>query len=81
MDGSGRALDNVFIERFWWSIKYEDIYIHSYTDGKTLYRGVESYISFYNNERPHKSLGYLTPSEVYLKGINNSSSQALAAVV
>jgi len=81
MDSRGRALDNVYIERFWWSIKYEDIYIHSYTDGKALYKGIESYIDYYNNERPHQSLGYRTPAEVYFESLNIGCSHRLSAVV
>jgi putative transposase len=67
MDGKGRALDNVFIERFWRTIKYEDIYLHEYRDGKSLYEGLLSFIQFYNYERKHQSLAYLTPSQVYLE--------------
>ena len=81
MDSRGRALDNVYIERFWWSLKYEDIYLHSYTDGKALYKGIESYINFYNNERPHQSLGYRTPAEVYFERLNIDCSHRLTAVV
>lgn len=67
MDGKGRALDNVFIERFWRTIKYEHIYLHEYGDGKSLYEGLLSFIQFYNYERKHQSLDYLTPSQVYLE--------------
>lgn len=81
MDSRGRALDNVYIERFWWSIKYEDIYLHSYTDGKSLYKGIESYIDYYNNERPHQSLQYRTPAEVYFESLNIDYSHTLTAVV
>ncbi len=55
MDGKGRALDNIFIERFWRTIKYEDIYLKEYRDGKELYRGLLEYIQFYNFERKHQS--------------------------
>ena len=67
MDGKGRALDNIFIERFWRTLKYEHIYLHEYTDGKSLYEGLLSFIQFYNYERKHQSLAYLTPSQVYLE--------------
>ena len=67
MDGKGRALDNVFIERFWRTIKYEHIYLHEYRDGKSLYEGLLRFIQFYNYERKHQSLAYLTPSQVYLE--------------
>jgi len=65
MDGRGRALDNVFIERFWRSIKYEDIYLKNYDTVYELYHGLNTYIKFYNQKRLHQSLGYQTPSEVY----------------
>ncbi len=65
MDGKGRWLDNVVIERFWRSIKYEDIYLKSYENPIELHKGIESYISRYNSERPHQSLGNATPDEVY----------------
>ena len=61
MDGKARALDNVFVERFWRTIKYEDIYLKEYKDGKALFEGLLSYIQFYNFERKHQSLLYLTP--------------------
>jgi putative transposase len=67
MDGKGRALDNIFIERFWRTIKYEHIYLHEYRDGKSLYEGLLSFIQFYNYKRKHQSLAYLTPSQVYLE--------------
>ena len=65
MDGKGRALDNVFIERFWRTIKYEDIYLKEYKDGKALFDGLLSYVQFYNHERKHQSLLYLTPNQVF----------------
>ena len=65
MDGRGRCLDNIFIERFWRSLKYEDIYIKDYASVSALYEGVKQYIRFYNTERPHQSLTYKTPYEVH----------------
>lgn len=65
MDGKGRALDNVYIERLWRSLKYEDIYLNSYEIMKDLKEGVKRYFIFYNAERFHQSLGYLTPEEMY----------------
>lgn len=65
MDGRGRMLDNIFIERLWRSVKYEDIYIHDYDDGRATRQGLGKYFRFYNSERPHQSLGGLTPVEVY----------------
>src|SRR5262249_11256347 len=68
MDGKGRCLDNVFVERFWRTIKYEELYVKGYETVKALTEGLESYFPFYNEERPHQSLGYRTPAEVYLRG-------------
>jgi putative transposase len=68
MDGKGRCLDNVFVERLWRSVKYEDIYPHSYEAVPELQRGLEYYFPFYNEERPHQSLDYRTPEEVYQAG-------------
>ena len=65
MDGRGRALDNVFIERLWRTIKYEDIYLKDYEDVDELYEGLTSYLAFYDRERPHQALDYRTPNEVY----------------
>lgn len=65
MDSVGRATDNVFVERLWRSLKYEDIYIKGYETVKDLLVGLEVYFDFFNNERPHQSLGYKTPSEIY----------------
>ncbi len=65
MDGRGRALDNIFIERLWRSVKYEDIYLKDYTFVPQLETGLADYFSFYNEERPHQSLNYRTPAELY----------------
>jgi len=65
MDGRGRALDNIMIERFWGSLKREKIYINEYSTVEELKSGVSEYIEFYNNERPHQSLKEHYPSEVY----------------
>lgn len=65
MDGKGRAIDNIFIERLWRSVKYEDIYLWSYSDGWELETGLKKYFNFYNQERPHQSLRYKTPKEIY----------------
>ncbi len=65
MDGRGRALDNVFVERLWRTVKYEDIYIRSYETVPELHRGLHRYFGFYNDERLHQSLGYRTPAAVY----------------
>ena len=65
MDGRGRALDNVFTERLWRSLKYEDIYPKDYQSPPQARQGISQYLRFYNWERPHQSLGYRTPAEVY----------------
>jgi putative transposase len=65
MDGKGRWVDNVFIERLWRSVKYEDVYLKEYPTVLALRHGLNEYFKFYNDERPHDSLGTWTPSEVY----------------
>jgi putative transposase len=65
MDGRGRAIDNVFIERLWRSVKYEDVYLRDYCEGIELHAGLERYFTFYNTRRYHSSLEYSTPVEVY----------------
>jgi putative transposase len=65
MDGKGRWVDNVFVERLWRSVKYEDIYLHAYETLKEVRLALASYFSFYNARRPHQSLGDRTPEEVY----------------
>ncbi|MEN5214083.1 IS3 family transposase [Elizabethkingia anophelis] len=65
MDGKGRALDNIFIERLWRSVKYENVYLYAYNDGKECYKGLKEYFQYYNNQRRHQSLDYKIPAEVY----------------
>jgi putative transposase len=65
MDGKGRCLDNVFVERLWRSVKYEDIYLKRYEAVPQLARGLRGYFAFYNDERLHQSLDYQTPAQVY----------------
>jgi putative transposase len=65
MDGRGRALDNIFVERLWRSVKYEDVYLKGYSNSMELMIGLTEYFTFYNGERPHQSLGNLTPDQVY----------------
>jgi len=65
MDGKGRALDNIFVERFFRTLKYEDIYLNEYINPKSLRRGINKYIRFYNEQRPHESLGYRCPAKYY----------------
>lgn len=65
MDGRGRAFDNIFIERLWRSVKYEDIYLHDYGTVGALEKGLGNYFHLYNYERPHQSLAYRTPAEIH----------------
>jgi putative transposase len=71
-DGRGRALDNVFVERLWRSVKYEDIYIKDYERVPELESGLSAYFRFYDEERPHQSLDYRTPGEVYRAGLGQA---------
>jgi putative transposase len=65
MDGRGRALDNVFVERLWWSVKYEHVYLHEHQTVQALHHGLTNYLLFFNRERRHQSLEYHTPWDVY----------------
>jgi len=65
MDGRGRALDNIFVERLWRNVKHEDVYLKGYATMSELLMGLTKYFMFYNTERPHQSLCYDTPDEVY----------------
>ena len=67
MDGKGRAIDNIFVERLWRTIKYENIYLQAYENAISLYQGLKNYFEFYNEERFHQSLDYQTPKEMYNK--------------
>ena len=68
MDGRGRWMDNVFIERVWRSLKYEDVYLKGYADGREAKAGIGAYIAFYNEQRLHQALGYRTPMAVWRDG-------------
>ncbi len=65
MDSKGRALDNIFTERLWRTIKYEEVYLHDYTTPRIARQGLTDYMEFYNHERPHQALNYRTPAELY----------------
>lgn len=65
MDGRGRCLDNIFIERLWWTLKYHYLYLHAFNNGSELRRGLRKWFEYYNSERFHQSLDDLTPDEVY----------------
>ncbi len=68
MDGRGRCFDNIMVERLWRSVKYEEVYLKDYRDVWEAEESLRKYLSFYNNERPHQSLKYQTPAEVYRNG-------------
>jgi putative transposase len=76
MDAKGRSIDNIAIERFWRSLKYEDVYPNSYKNIKEARKGISEYIEIYNSERLHSALNYKTPDEIYYQGINNKSNNA-----
>lgn len=65
MDGKGRATDNIFIERLWRSLKYEDIYLKAYENGTELFRGIETYFGFYNSKRRHSSIDFKYPAQLF----------------
>ena len=65
MDGKGRYLDNIFVERLWRSVKYEEVYLKAYQNGTEARQGIAAYLGFYNRERPHQALGYRTPGQVF----------------
>ena len=73
MDGRGRALDNIFVERLWRSVKHEDVYLKGYATMADLMIGLTQYFAFYNGERPHQSLAYKTPHEVYVSGLGGGA--------
>ena len=74
MDGKGRALDNIFTERFWRSLKYEDIYLHDYSTPREVRGGIMRYITLYNGQRPHQALDYRTPAAVYFAPAHSDNS-------
>ena len=67
MDGKGRYVDNIFVERFWRSLKYEEVYPKEYENAEEAYHGISEYIEFYNEKRMHQGLGYKTPAAVYYR--------------
>ncbi len=80
MDGRGRIYDNIFVERLWRSVKYEEVYLHDYQTVSAARSHLSEYFGFYNTERPHEALGYRTPHEVYF-GTNARLTPASLAVV
>jgi putative transposase len=79
MDGKGRWRDNVFVERLWRSVKYEEVYLHAYADVAEAKRGIGGYLDFFNDERPHQALGYCTPSEIYFASLMEHATVENAA--
>ena len=75
MDGKGRATDNICIERFWRTIKYEEIYLNEYKNMKVLKKAIEKFIVKYNSKRLHSAIDYKTPNEVYYQAVNNPTSK------
>jgi putative transposase len=73
IDGRGRCLDNVFVERLWRSLKYEEVFLHAYDDLVEARTGIGRYFRFYNRERPHQALGYQTP-DAYYRGVIHSAA-------
>ena len=69
MDGKGRCMDNIFVERLWRSLKYEEVYLHAYATVAQAKTGIGAWLSFYNEERQHQSLGYRTPRQIYEEGL------------
>ena len=65
MDGKGRYTDNIVVERLWRTVKYEEVYLRAYTNGREAKAGLDDYFRFYNTQRPHQALGYRTPAEVF----------------
>ena len=72
MDGKGRYLDNLFVERLWRTVKYEEVYLKAYAGGREAKAGLDAYFSFYNTQRPHQALAYRTPAEVFTGHIEGS---------
>jgi putative transposase len=77
MDGKGRAIDNVFTERLWRSVKYEEVYLTEYDSPRACHRGLAAYFDFYNQRRLHQALAYRTPAEVYFAPSSPTPAQPL----
>jgi putative transposase len=81
MDGKGSYNDNLFIERLWRTVKYEEVYLKAYEDGREARISLGEYFHFYNTTRPHQSLGYLTPGEVYADAVENACNNVVESSV
>ena len=79
MDSRGRCFDNIFVERLWRSVKQEEVYLTEYLDVREAEAGLRKYFDFYNYRRPHQSLGYKTPFEVYQAGLKNKENKGAKA--
>ena len=79
MDGRGRAFDNIFVERLWRSVKYEEVFLKDYSSVWDAKNNLRRYFDFYNRERPHQSLGYKTPAEIYYAGTEQRNLTCLQA--
>ena len=73
---NGRWRDNVFVERLWPSLKYEEVYLHAYDDVRQAHGRIGRYLAYFNDERPHQALGHLTPSAVYFSSLRTALSEA-----
>jgi len=84
MDGKGRYADNLFIERLWRTVKYEEVYLKAYQDGRETRTEIGQYFHFYNTKRPHQSLGYRTPAEVYgspVESVSGGMIESLTPII
>ena len=75
MDGKGRYADNILLERLWRTVKYEEVYLKAYSNGREAKAGLDAYFHFYNNQRPHQALGYRTPAEVHSAASDEPSKE------
>ncbi len=75
MDGKGRYADNILLDRLWRTVKYEEVYLKAYSNGREAKAGLDVYFSFYNNQRPHQALGYRTPAEVHSTASDEPSKE------
>ena len=79
MDGKGRCIDNIFVERLWRSVKYEEVYLHAYDDMLDAKAGLGRYFGYFNDERPHQALGYSVPSQIYFSSLAEVAQLDIAA--